>query len=122
MSTHTKNAPVWSSDDERRTLRGVFHVVGLLYDQHKEMPAQQMQVLFYVALNEGNTQRELCRDLGMPVSTASRNVAALSHVHRLGKEGLGLVTWVDDPEDRRAKLLTLTSKGQALMRKVLQTL
>ncbi len=118
--TRTTDAKVWSNDTERRTLRGLFQVISLLRERDKEMPAQQMLVLLYIALNEGTTQRDLCRDLDMPVSTSSRNVAALSTVHRLGKEGLGLVTWAEDPQDRRAKLLALTLKGRAFMRKVFE--
>jgi DNA-binding MarR family transcriptional regulator len=116
-------APVWGQNDtERRGLKGLFQVIGLLREQHQEMPAQQMQVLFYVALNEGAAQRDMCRDLDMAVSTASRNIAALSPLHRLGKPGLGLVTWVDNPNDRRAKHLKLTSAGRAFVRRVLDTL
>ena len=119
-ATHT---PVWGENDlERRTLRGLFQVIGLLREQAVDMPAQQMLVLIYVGLHEGCAQKELVRDLALPNSTASRNVAALSEVHRLGKPGLGLVTWVEDPEDRRSNHLYLTVKGRHFLRKVLDAL
>lgn len=86
------------------------------------MPVQQMLVLTYIALHEGCTQRDLSKELEMPSSSSSRNIAALSSVHRLGKEGLGLVSWTDDPRDRRAKLLHLTEKGRTLMLRLIDTL
>lgn len=78
-----------------------------------EMPVQQVLVFCWIALNEGGLQRDLCEALGMRNSTASRNIAALSDVHRLGKAGLGLVTWTESSKDRRAKLLGLTKTGKA---------
>ena len=86
------------------------------------MPVQQQLVLCHIALNEGTTQRDLCQALDMAVSTASRNIAALSEVHRLGKSGLGLVTWTEDVLDRRSKLLMLAPKGRSFMRRILATL
>jgi DNA-binding MarR family transcriptional regulator len=55
----------------------------------------------------------------MATSTSSRNIAALSPIHRLGKPGLGLVTWVDSPTDRRVKLLKLTEKGRDFSEQIL---
>jgi DNA-binding MarR family transcriptional regulator len=86
------------------------------------MPVQQQLVLCHVALNEGTTQRDLCQALDMAVSTASRNIASLSEVHRLGKPGLGLVTWIEDVQDRRSKLLMLTPKGRAFVGRLIGTI
>lgn len=110
------------NDDERRIFRRLNSILGAFRTQDGEMPVQQMMVFCWVALNEGGVQRDLCTALDMPVSTASRNIAALSPVHRLGKPGLGLITWVESPHDRRAKLLMLTEKGRAFARQVLDLL
>lgn len=112
----------WLNDENRRSLRGLFQVFERFRELEGEMPIQQILVLTYVALNEGKTQRELQDALNMPSSTTSRNIAALSEVHRLGKPGLGLVTWVDHPTDRRSKLLQLTPKGRAFASKVVAAL
>ncbi len=114
-----KNSSGWADDTQRRTLHRILQMVGLLRDRDKEMPAQQMQVLFFIALHDVSTQRDMFRDLAMPVSTASRNIAALSQVHRLGKHGVGLVSLVENAQDRRSKLLALTPKDRTCMRKII---
>lgn len=118
----SKHTPEWTDDAGRLLMRSMFNVFGKLRELHAEMPVQQIMVLHYIALHEGCTQREVSRDLDMPPSSSSRNIAALSSVHRLGKEGLGLVTWVDDPLDRRAKILMLTERGRTLMRRLIETI
>jgi DNA-binding MarR family transcriptional regulator len=117
----TKND--WLTDDEdRRALRRLNSVLLQFKMQDAEMPIQQMLVLMWVAMNEGGVQRDLCAALDMPNSTASRNLAALSPIHRLGKPGLGLLTWEESLEDRRAKLLKLTPQGRTFMRQLLTQL
>ena len=91
-------------------------VLGILFDGWSALP---LLVFCWIALNEGGLQRDMCDALAIPVSTASRNVAALSEVHRLGKPGLGLVTWTESKQDRRAKLLGLTSTGKMFARSLL---
>lgn len=54
------------------------------------------------------------RSLGISKSSVSRNVAALSQLHRLGRPGHNLVEAYEDPEDRRNKRVRLTSKGRAV--------
>lgn len=112
----------FADDTARLKFRSIFSLLSRFRTLDKEMPVQQMLVFCWVALNEGRTQRELCVSLDMPSSTASRNLAALSKVHRLGKEGLGLIEWREDPMDRRSKLLWLTTKGQQTITKLLSDL
>ncbi len=106
-------------EDDRRSIRRFTSILNLFRDQDAEMPIQQMVVFCWVAVNEGKTQSELCDALKMATSTSSRNIAALSPIHRLGKPGLGLVTWVDSPTDRRVKLLKLTEKGRDFSEQIL---
>nr|WP_245866582.1 MarR family winged helix-turn-helix transcriptional regulator [Kandeliimicrobium roseum] len=87
-----------------------------------ETTVQQVQIFSWIALNEGRTQRDLRAALDLPSSSASRNIALLSKLHRLGKPGMSLIEWVDDPEDRRAKLLQLTQKGHSLVANILDDL
>lgn len=53
-------------------------VLGVFRKINGEMPVQQMLAFCWIALHEGGTQREMCDDLAMANSTASRNIAALS--------------------------------------------
>lgn len=62
--------------------------------------------------------KDLQSRVGLAKSSVSRNVAALSHQHRLGKPGHGLVEAYEDPEDRRNKLVRLTPKGKSLAAQV----
>lgn len=112
----------FNTDEDRLTGRKVLALLSRLRDLDNDMPVQQTVVLLWVALNEGRTQRELRDQLVMPSSTASRSLAALSKVHRLGKPGLGLIDFFEDPEDRRAKQLFLTAKGKATIDRMLRDL
>jgi DNA-binding MarR family transcriptional regulator len=114
------NAP-WKNEEERRYLRSILRVMERLRTLDAEMPMQQAVVLLHVILNEGTTQRDAAHALGMATSTVSRNIAALSSVHRLGRQGHDLLTWVEDPADRRAKRLQLTAKGRTFARQIIDT-
>ncbi len=106
--------PDFSRDQERQSFRSLFNVFEVVRDQDSDMSISQATVFFWVCLNEGRTQADLRQSLGMPSSTASRSLAALSKMHRLGKEGLDLIEWVECATDRRQKELYLTRKGTAL--------
>jgi len=61
----------------------------------------------------GLNMREIEKRLGMPSSTTSRNVQALSMRHADGT-GHNLLETVPDPKDPRAKLVFLSVKGNRL--------
>ncbi len=110
------------NDNTRDELRRVNNMISVLRALDSDMPITQASCFLWVALNEGRTQVELRRALDLPSSTSSRSLAALSKVHRLGKPGLDLIEWVENPEDRRAKLLYLSIKGRQTIEKLLDTL
>lgn len=56
-----------------------------------DMPLQMAATFLVVANNEGVTMKELGDKLGISQSSCSRNVAALSKVHRLNKPGHDLL-------------------------------
>jgi len=99
--------------------RDLHNILTAFREVDGEMPVQQMMCLVWIANNEGKTQKDLRTSLNMFPSTSSRNLAALSKVHRLGKAGHGLIDFVDDVEDRRQKQLWLTPKGRQFIGKVL---
>ena len=75
---------------------------------------QTAQTFIAVALQPGITMKELSERVGISQASCSRNVAALSRVHRLNKAGMDLVVAAEDPMERRRKVVKLTAKGQRL--------
>ena len=75
----------------------------------------QMQVLvrFWEAAPRAVSQAQLTTDLGMERSSMSTLLATL--------ERAGLIVGQEDPQDRRRRLLTLTSAGRRLERPVADT-
>ena len=81
----------------------------------EDIPIQTLSVFLYVSVNGPQCkQTDLTEWLGMAQSTVSRNVSYLSKRNRLGKAGLGLVESMENPDDRRYKIVRLTPKGQKL--------
>lgn len=83
-----------------------------------EMPAQTVLTFLYIAQEPNISMRDLQAKLGLASSSTSRNVAALSKHHKLGKEGADVVEAYEDPVDRRYKRVRLTGKGTALARRI----
>jgi DNA-binding MarR family transcriptional regulator len=106
------------SEENRKQDRSVFRLLIVLRDLDADMTMNQAVCFLWVLLNEGHTQVELRQELDMASSTASRSLTALSKVNRLGKPGLGLIEWVENPEDRRAKLLFLSDRGRNVVTKM----
>ncbi|MDE9449273.1 winged helix-turn-helix transcriptional regulator [Aliiroseovarius sp. Z3] len=109
MKTSTMTEPT------RKKAKLIYQIMSTLRVLDADMNMNQVVCLCWIALNEGRTQVELRQELGMASSTSSRSLAALSKMHRLGKPGLDLIEWVENPDDRRAKLLFLTTRGRHLM-------
>jgi DNA-binding MarR family transcriptional regulator len=77
-----------------------------------EMPMQMASVFLRVAMQPGITIKELMTLEDISQSSASRNVAALSDWNRAHKPGHGLIKAVEDPYERRRKIVDLTPKGK----------
>jgi len=110
------------TEETTHGLRSIFKLIAAFRALEPDMPMTQAICFIWVALNEGHTQVELRQALGMPSATSSRNLSALSKVHRLGKLGLNLIEWVENPEDRRAKMLYLTPRGKHTVATLLDTI
>lgn len=84
---------------------------------HDEFPPQLMQLLLTVAMNPNATMTTIGEKSNLTLSQVSRHVERLGH--RWGREaGHDLVETVENPDDRRQKLVKLTHKGE----KFVQTL
>ena len=111
------------NEDERRMMRRVIAVMSRLRKQDATMSVQRILMLVWVAANEGRPQRDLLAAFkDLTSASISRNVAALSDVPSLGEPGLGLISWRQDPLDRRSNLLHLTPKGRQLCAAVAEDL
>lgn len=79
-----------------------------------EIPTQTVNTFLYVATHEGCTMKDVADALGVAQSTMSRNVATLDRINRHHQPGLDLVRAVEDPAERRRKIISLTPKGRQL--------
>lgn len=95
----------------------ILHFTRLLQELQKidsEFPLQYALCLSEIAVNEGMSLTELADKTGMPLSTVSRIVGALSK-HRQRGTAYNLVKVTISPKERRRKQLTLTAKGQSVV-------
>lgn len=83
-----------------------------------DMPIPQAMSLLLIAENEGLSLKELAERVGVGMASASRYVAAFGKPVRPGGKGMGLVVAVEDPMERRKKVITLTGKGRAMVNKI----
>lgn len=93
-------------------------MIRLLRSLSADMPMQQADILLSVAQNPGLTMADLTKMTGLSHASVSRNIAALSEYHRLGKPGLNLVEAVTDPRETRRRLIYLTTQGKSLLTKM----
>jgi DNA-binding MarR family transcriptional regulator len=105
-----------------RELNSLMRAVEIVRAGDEYFSALQVQTLLAVAIQPGITMAELGQTVGMSQSSASRNVAALSKWHRLGKPGADLIEAIEDPRERRRKIMYLTLKGRTVVRKVVEAM
>ncbi len=86
-----------------------------------EFPLQYAICLTQIALNEGLSLTNLADLTGMPLSTVSRIVGALSHKRQKGT-AYKLVKVMISSEEKRKKELYLTSRGQTVMHSITELL
>ena len=96
------------------SLRGIARAIDAFRGLDPEIQAQTIRTFIVIAeAAEPINMRDLQHKLGIATSSVSRNVAALSKHHRLGKSGHDLVEAYEDINDRRTKLVRLNGKGRA---------
>jgi DNA-binding MarR family transcriptional regulator len=88
----------------------------------KEMQAQTMLAFLYIAERDSQGIETTVLDVGtyldLSSASATRNVQALSKVHRYGKEGHDLVYTAENPRKRTEKFIYLSDKGKALCKRL----
>lgn len=85
-----------------------------------EMQMQTALIFLLIANNEGCSIGDLERWTGLTSASCSRNVAALSDIHRKGRPGHNLIVAKVDPNDRRQRNLFLTVKGKTVLNNVME--
>ena len=83
-----------------------------------KFPINAALTLLYVASNEPCLKRDMELALGFSTATGSRNTDYLSKINRLRTPGLDFINKVDDPDDRRQTVLTLTPKGKEFIQQL----
>lgn len=63
-------------------------------------------------------QSQLGKLTGMTHAGVSRNVARLAHYGDRYGDGLGLIQSVEDEQDRKSRILSLTPKGKAVLAEI----
>lgn len=84
------------------------------------MSIQVVHTLMLIALHEGASLTEIATMSGFKMATVSRNILDLGKFNRKREPGLGLVHTEIDPMELRKKQITLTPKGQDLVRQILE--
>lgn len=101
------------------TLREIQRLLEMISAIQPEMPLQQARCLFIVAESEeGLSLSDIAKKAGIGLATASRYIGALGKVNRRREEGLQLIESFEDPMERRKKIIRLTTKGRAAVRRI----
>lgn len=77
-----------------------------------EMQMQTAAVFLTVVIEPGITMRRMGDKLGLSQASCSRNVTSLSKWRKENIPGHDLVEAVEDPSERRRKIVHLTPKGK----------
>lgn len=101
-----------SLEESIRLLRGIAAI-------DPEMPLQQAHCLLLIAqAEEGTSLTDLANKAGVQLATASRYIGHLGKLNRKREPGLELVEAFEDPMERRKKIIRLSPKGIAAIRKL----
>ena len=102
------------------TLKEVQRLLESISAINAEMPLQQARCLFIIAESEeGMSLSDIAKRAGIGLATASRYIGALGKINRKREEGLQLIESFEDPMERRKKIIRLTPKGRAAVRRII---
>ena len=89
----------------------------LLRTRHREVPAQAVTVLLYVASHNPCHKQAIEQEQGLTTSSCSRSISFLTGAGRPGVEpsGLALIKAETDQSNRRRMLLSLTPMGETFV-------
>ena len=105
----------------KQELEDLIRLLAELQKIDAEFPLQYAVCLCEIARAEGLSLTQLSAKTGMPLSTVSRIVGALSKYRQKGKP-YGLVKVAVAPTERRRKEISLTARGRSVMENLAKTL
>jgi|LauGreDrversion4_2_1035121.scaffolds.fasta_scaffold266797_3 DNA-binding MarR family transcriptional regulator len=98
------------------TIVGLESALGYISETvDNEIPIQTLRAILFVAVRGSCTQKELEDGLGLTNASASRNISYWADIRFDKKPGKNFVTRVEDPADRRYRILTLTKTGRSFV-------
>lgn len=86
------------------------------------MSLSNVRLFLEVARKPGISLTDLSEQVGLALSTTSISVGILGRYGRGGRAGLELMATVENPTNRRAKVVELTAKGEKLLASMLKEL
>ena len=94
-----------------------------VFRSHDEiMPSQRIEAFLLVAMRKRMTTEQIAEDLGIHLSAARRNLAALGeHPYRINLQewqGLGWLKCAPDPNEPRRMSWTLTTQGKRIVEQI----
>ena len=93
----------------------------VLRTSHREMPAQAVSVLLYVASHNDCHKQAIEEDLELTTASCSRVIDIINEGNGrkcVEAPGLGLVQKYRDPSNGRRLLVKLTPKGEHMLRQI----
>jgi len=80
-----------------------------------DVPLQTIRTFLFVAHSGSCNQKQIEEALGFSNASASRNVSFWASIRFDHKPGMNFIARVEDPNDRRYRILTLTKTGREFM-------
>jgi len=81
----------------------------------REVPLQTIRTFLFVAHVGSCNQKQIEEALELTNASASRNVSFWTNIRFDHKPGMNFIARVEDPNDRRYRILTLTKTGRDFM-------
>lgn len=101
-------------DEQVRIFCDCWQEMNMIYEDYAssvDIPYTTLYILSYIARNDGCTQKAICEKTFLPKQTVNTVIT--------GFYKKGWVTLVEDKNDRRTKLISLTAEGKSYAEKVI---
>lgn len=83
-----------------------------------DIQVSTLRAFLFVASRGSCTQKDVEQELKTTNATTSRSISYWTDLRADRKPGMNFILRLEDPNDRRFKILTLTKKGQAFLEKL----
>ena len=104
-----------------QSLTKLNNIVKSLQSIRGNLELQTVLIISYIAMNEGCSQQEVAKSLGLSAAAISRNMTMLGTGSR-NKGGAGIIRLEVDNWNRRQHLVYLTEAGNKLISSIVSTM